>query len=103
MNAIYRSSSERELDHIIQKIILNAGEPPEGVVLRKDLKIQEFCLVVEASSKNTEALCYLATCYEELEKLQSGSRTYAPIQRDKSPKITLGFWERGRKLLKSLL
>ena len=108
LTQVYKSPSEREVDLVIDGIIQSLGEPPEGIIIRKESKIQEFCVVVDANSRNTEALCYLALCHDQLENLQSGLRrtasTIAPLQTgDRFQNLVQKFWGKGKKFLKCLL
>lgn len=106
LSHVYQSPSEQDVDRVMDKLIQTLGSPPEGILIRKESKIQEFCVVVDANAKNTEALCYLASCHEELENLQSGLKrsSTVPIQSgDRSQNLELSFWEKGKQFLRDLL
>lgn len=104
--AIFKSPLEEDVNHVIEGLFRALGLPPEGILIRKESKIQEFCVSIDTNSKNTEALCYLAAAHETLENLRNGLKpsTILPTPGvDKYPPTKLSFWERGKRFLTHLL
>ena len=104
---LYRSPSEKEVDRVIESIIQDSGDPPEGVLLRKESGIKEICLVVDAyNNKNTEAMCYLASCLESIEngkKVCPFAHSQSEFKSQNRAKLGKGLWDKGKEFLKALL
>lgn len=106
VSKIYKSPSEQEVNQVMESLVTALGWPPEGVIVRKESEIQEFCVTVDTNTKNTEALCYLASCLDELAGLERGSKrpTIVPTPAvDKSLKTSPSFWAKGKRFLKSIV
>lgn len=67
-------SSETEFEEIVQALINRLGLPPVGDFQLKQQEGQRW-VELDTNLNNTESLCYLASCHEEIENIRNGRTT----------------------------